>query len=165
MNANEALIESWKRQCRCTQNVAGLLDAQTLELKASEDGWTVAYHLCHIHETRSYWLYKATGEKNDELIDLYHQVGEEWFPSSDLDLIREQLNKSESAITGWMEQALASSKEDAGPYDHPVLFLQHMVWHEGYHFALLTLALRLAGKGPSEDWEEKNVWDLWRRPE
>jgi uncharacterized damage-inducible protein DinB len=31
-------------------------------------------------------------------------------------------------------------------YDHPVLFLQHMIWHEGYHHGQIKLALKLAGK-------------------
>ena len=30
-------------------------------------------------------------------------------------------------------------------YDRPVLFLQHMVWHEGYHHGQIKLALKIAG--------------------
>ena len=30
-------------------------------------------------------------------------------------------------------------------YDHPILLMQHMVWHEGYHHGQIKLALKLAG--------------------
>ena len=31
-------------------------------------------------------------------------------------------------------------------YDHPILFLQHMIWHEGYHHGQIKLALKLTGR-------------------
>ena len=31
-------------------------------------------------------------------------------------------------------------------YDHPILLLQHMLWHEGYHHGQMKLALKLAGR-------------------
>jgi hypothetical protein len=34
----------------------------------------------------------------------------------------------------------------SGPdhYDHPILLLQHMLWHEGYHHGQISLALTAA---------------------
>ena len=136
-----------------------------MQAKPSVDGWTVAFHLCHIHETRTYWLFKAKGEKTPGLLDLYHQVGDEWAPSDNLKEIHSQLLASEAAVRDWIGEALAKGTTEIGQYDHPVLFLQHMIWHEGYHFGLLMLALRLAGAEPSEAWEEEHVWALWRGPE
>jgi hypothetical protein len=37
-----------------------------------------------------------------------------------------------------------------------------MVWHDGWHVGLIFLALRLNGQEPREEWEEPNVWGLWR---
>jgi hypothetical protein len=37
-----------------------------------------------------------------------------------------------------------------------------MVWHEGYHAGLILLALRNAGQEPTEEWDEYNIWALWR---
>lgn len=163
MTAQDAIVESWERQSRCLQNLAGLITHELLDAKPSGDGWTVAYHLCHVHECRMYWLYRASGEKNPDLEDLYHQVGDDWFPSGDIDLNRDQLAKSEAAVKAYIEVSLSSDRQDAGPYDHPILYLQHMVWHEGYHYALLNLALRLAGHEPTEEWEDENIWGLWRK--
>lgn len=47
-------------------------------------------------------------------------------------------------------------------YDNPVLLLQHMIWHDGWHVGLIFLALRLNGQEPPEEWEEPNVWGQWR---
>jgi uncharacterized damage-inducible protein DinB len=31
-------------------------------------------------------------------------------------------------------------------YDHPILLLQHMLWHEGYHHGQMKLALKVADR-------------------
>jgi len=65
--------------------------------------------------------------------------------------------------------ALASGLAAGGPmqggyvtYENPVLFVQHMIWHEGWHAGQIFLALRENGQEPAEDWEEANVWGVWR---
>ena len=161
MELAQTLIESWRRQCRCIDNIASLMDADLLQAKPSEDGWTLAFHLCHIHETRAYWLKQTTGQANPDLVDLYHQEGDEWIPSNDLEHIRKQLAASEGAISDWLAAHL-SDEGAAGPYDHPVFFLQHMMWHEGWHAGLIMLGLRLAGHEPPEEWEDPNLWGQWR---
>jgi uncharacterized damage-inducible protein DinB len=48
-------------------------------------------------------------------------------------------------------------------YDHPILLLQHMLWHEGYHHDQIKLALKLAGH-PLTDKEAGPVtWGVWMR--
>ncbi len=37
-----------------------------------------------------------------------------------------------------------------------------MVWHEGWHAGIILLALRLNGREPAEQWEETNLWGIWR---
>jgi uncharacterized damage-inducible protein DinB len=136
------------------------MDEDLLQAKPSEDGWTLAFHLCHIHETRAYWL-KHTSGADPKLADLYHQEGEDWIPSNDLAHIRQQLKASERAVSDWLANSLGNEGA-AGPYDHPVFYLQHMMWHEGWHAGLLMLGLRLAGHEPSEEWEDPNLWGNWR---
>jgi|GEM_PF-4118545 len=81
-----------------------------------------------------------------------------------LDLIREQLALSALAVDDALEQGLAHAGPFS-PYDHAIYFLQHLVWHEGYHAGLLLLALRNVGREPSEMWQEQHIWELWRGPE
>ena len=46
-------------------------------------------------------------------------------------------------------------------YDHPILLLQHMVWHEGYHHGQIKLALKLAGHPLADDEAGPLTWDVW----
>ena len=46
-------------------------------------------------------------------------------------------------------------------YDHPLLFLQHMIWHEGYHHGQIKLALKLAGHPFDDEEIGPLTWDVW----
>jgi uncharacterized damage-inducible protein DinB len=156
------LLASWERQTRILTNLFGLIGEEERGLKASVDGWPVVEHLAHIHEVRYGWLSKASKPHAAELGEVFEQHGEEWKPIADLDEIKRQLALSAAAVGNAVRELIAAGAGRVGPYSHPVHFLQHMIWHEGYHFAILTLALRLAGKEPGGEWEEENVWGVWR---
>jgi uncharacterized damage-inducible protein DinB len=160
MDAHTALVESWRRQAQCLTNLLTLVTPDLLEAKTDQEGWPVAVHLSHIHQTRIHWLEQVLG-RDPGLPMLFTEDGDRWVASRDLDAVRAALKTSEDAIAAYVE---ASRGDDApaGGYDHPLLFLQHMVWHEGYHFGLLALVLRANGREPTEEWEEANVWGLWR---
>jgi uncharacterized damage-inducible protein DinB len=46
-------------------------------------------------------------------------------------------------------------------YDHPVLMLQHMIWHEGYHHRQIKLTLKAAGKPLDDEEVGPETWDIW----
>jgi uncharacterized damage-inducible protein DinB len=166
MTPVEALLDSWTRQSKILSNLTGILTPELLNAKPSEDGWTVAFHLAHLHGTRRYWHMNAAGLEQAVGPSLYtFKEGEDPVPSLDLDEIRARLRESEALVRAWVAEKIESGEQQVGNYDHPVLYLQHMVWHEGWHVALIMLALRLAGHEPTEEWECENIWDLWRRPD
>lgn len=164
MNPTEALLDSWDRQCRVIDNLAGLMTPELLQAKPDPDGWTVAYHLAHLHSTRRFWHMMAAGLEEPVGPSLYTQEGEEIIPSHDLAEIRARLAESGELVRSWTEQRIADGSQQCGNYDHPVLYLQHMMWHEGWHAGLIMLALRLAGHEPNEDTECALIWDVWRLP-
>ena len=43
-----------------------------------------------------------------------------------------------------------SGREMLRHYDHPLLMLQHLIWHEGYHHGQIKLTLKMAGR-PFDD--------------
>jgi hypothetical protein len=45
--------------------------------------------------------------------------------------------------------------------DHPILLLQHMVWHEGYHHGQIKLALKLIGRTITDDKAGPGTWRVW----
>lgn len=46
-------------------------------------------------------------------------------------------------------------------YDHLILFLQHMVWDEGYHHGQMKLALKSVGPPLSDEQAGPVTWDIW----
>lgn len=163
MDVTEALLDSWDRQCRIVTAVSTLIDESNRSVKPSEDGWPLDKQLAHMHRVRTYFLSQVAPEHAASLGSSYaDEIGT---PIADLDAIRGNLEASGKAVREAVREGLAKGGPMAGEnvtYDNPVLFLQHMVWHEGWHVGLIFLALRLAGQEPSEEWDEPNVWGLWR---
>ncbi|MFN8139384.1 MAG: DinB family protein [Fimbriimonadales bacterium] len=165
MNSTIAVLESWDRQCTIISNLTSLLTPELLEAKPSEDGTSIAFHLAHIHSTRRYWHMKATDREEPVGPSLFTVSGEEWIPSTNIEEIRDRLVESGTLVKSWVATELSTDTQQTGNYDHPVFYLQHMLWHEGWHAGLIMLALRRAGHEPSEQWECENIWDLWRQPD
>ena len=46
-------------------------------------------------------------------------------------------------------------------YDHPILLLQYMIWHEGYHHGQIKLALNLAGHPMRDEEAGPITWRVW----
>ncbi|MGV3615772.1 MAG: DinB family protein [Fimbriimonas sp.] len=160
MDLTVALLDSWDRQCRIVDAVASKVDESNRGVKPSEDGWPLFHQLAHIHLVRRYWLSQIDPERGKALGESFTDG---WTtPIEDLDAIKALLKESAVAIRQAVREHLEKGTGAVGGYDHPVLFLQHMIWHEGWHVGLIFLGLRLAGQEPAEEWEEAHVWGEWR---
>lgn len=164
MDLKEALLESWDRQCEIVNNVAGLVTEETRHFKPSEDGWPLYHQLAHMHLVRKGWLNLLSQDRASALPKTFTDG---WTtPIEDLEEIKRALKESEIAIREVMRDHLEKGTQrvegSGGHYDHPVFFLQHMIWHEGWHVGLIFLAFRMNGQELQEEWEEPNVWSKWR---
>lgn len=163
MDLAEALLDSWERQCRIVDAVASRIDGANRHVKPSDDGMTLDRQLAHMHGVRRYFLSQVAPAHAAGLVSAY--ADKEGAPLADLDAIKACLKASEKAVREAVREGLEKGGPMAGGnvvYDNPVLFLQHMVWHDGWHVGLIFLALRLNGQEPPEEWEEPNVWGQWR---
>lgn len=163
MDVAEALLDSWDRQGRIVTAVASLVDEANRHVKPSADGMTLDGQLAHMHSVRKYFLSQVAPEHAAGLTSAY--ADDQGTPLKDLDAIKACLKASEAAVRDAVRDGMQKGGPMAGGnvvYDNPVLFLQHMVWHDGWHVGLIFLALRLNGQEPPEEWEEPNVWGLWR---
>ena len=163
MDIAEALLDSWDRQCRIVDAVATLIDEDNRHFKPSDDGMTLDRQLAHMHGVRRFFLSQVAPEFAANLVSA--SADAEGTPLADLDAIKACLKASEKAVREAVRESLKKDDPMAGSnvvYDNPVLFLQHMVWHDGWHVGLIFLALRLNGQEPPEEWEEPNVWGQWR---
>ncbi len=157
------LLDSWDRQCQIVDSVASLIDEANRHVKPSEDGMSLDRQLAHMHGVRRFFLSQVAPKYAKGLVTA--SADSEGTPLADLDAIKACLVASGKAV----REAVSEAIEKGGPiasehvvYDNPVLFLQHMVWHDGWHVGLIFLALRLNGQEPPEEWEEPNVWGRWR---
>lgn len=163
MTTVEMLLDSWDRQCRIVSAVSSLVNEQNRSFKPSEDGWSIDAQLAHMHGTRRFWLSQVAPSFAEPLTPAY--ADREGTPLADLEAIRACLLASGQAVRDAVQAGLETGgpmKGEYAVYDNPVLLLQHMIWHDGWHIGQIFLALRINGQEPPEEWEEPNVWGQWR---
>lgn len=158
----DVVLESWNRECAIVNALAAWIGPDRLDLRIGDDEWTVGFHLCHIHEVRYFWLSRVAPEQAKRLGDLFPVVDGAAAASSDLGTIRKELALSGEVVGEAVRELIAAGTGAIGGYDHPIFFLQHMLWHDGWHVGEILMTLRSAGQAPDEAWEEANIWGRWR---
>ena len=88
---------------------------------------------------------------------------EEWVAELDPDRIAQMLNDSAGIVRQAVKSAVEAGTDMKVHYDHPILLLQHMLWHEGYHHRQIKLALKLAGGPLPNDAAGPVTWGVWMR--
>jgi uncharacterized damage-inducible protein DinB len=151
----EALLDSWDRNNTILVNLLRAIPSGTLDVKATEGSPTVAEMFTHIHYVRLVFISEDAPEFATEL------PKEEWARERNPDRIVEMLNGSAKAVRDAVAGRLKSGKAMDLHYDHPILFLQHMIWHEGYHHGQIKLALKLAGTPISNKQAGPLTWRVW----
>jgi uncharacterized damage-inducible protein DinB len=86
---------------------------------------------------------------------------EEWMAERETGRIAEMLKDSAKAVRDAVNGRLQAGREMNLHYDHPILLLQHMIWHEGYHHGQIKLALKLAGHPISNQEAGPITWRVW----
>lgn len=155
-----AVLESWDRQADIVNRLAAQIEEGDLDFRAGSGEGTIAYHLCHIHECRWFWLSKVSKKYAERLGDLFPD-GQ---PIHDLTTIRAEIKKSGEAIGAAMAELLPVGEPGIN-YTHPIHFMQHMLWHDGWHVGVIVLTLRQNGHEPTDAWMEENMWGVWRYEE
>jgi len=151
----DALLDSWDRNNTILINLLRALPNGGMELRAVDGSPTVAQLFMHIHYVRLVFVVEDAPEFGRPLPQ------GEWRAERDRDRIAEMLNDSAKAVRDAVKGRLQAGRDMDRHYDHPILMLQHMIWHEGYHHGQIKLALKAAGR-PFDDEEIGQVtWDVW----
>jgi methionine salvage enolase-phosphatase E1 len=79
----------------------------------------------------------------------------------DRDRIAALLNESAQAVREAVQGRIEAGRAMDLHYDHPILLLQQMIWHEGYHHGQIKLALKLAGLPMSNEVAGPLTWRVW----
>jgi uncharacterized damage-inducible protein DinB len=116
---------------------------------------SVAELFMHIHYVRLVFVSEDAPEFARKLPE------EEWMAERDRGRIATMLNDSAEAVREAVKGRVQAGREMDLHYDHPILLLQHMVWHEGYHHGQIKLALKLTGRPMTDDEAGPITWDVW----
>jgi uncharacterized damage-inducible protein DinB len=151
----EALLDSWDRSNTILVNLLRALPAGTLELRPMESSPSLAQLFTHIHYVRLVFLSEDAPEFSQTLPD------QEWALERDPARIARMLHDSAQAVRAAVKNKVLSGRAMNLHYDHPILLLQHMLWHEGYHHGQIKLALKLAGRPLTDEQAGPISWDIW----
>jgi uncharacterized damage-inducible protein DinB len=153
----EALLDSWDLNNTILLNLLRALPEGGLEARAMESSPSIAELFTHIHYVRLVFVSEDAPEFARNLPE------EEWVVERDPGRIAQMLNESAKVVRDAVKGRVEAGRDMNVHYDHPILLLQHMLWHEGYHHGQIKLALKVAGR-PMTDKEAGPVtWGVWMR--
>jgi uncharacterized damage-inducible protein DinB len=153
----EALLDSWDRNNTILLNLLRALPEGGLEARAMEGSPSIAELFTHIHYVRLVFVLEDAPppEFAGKLPE------EEWVFERDRGRLAQMLNESAKAVRDAVKERVEAGRDMDLHYDHPILLLQHMVWHEGYHHGQMKLALKAAGRPMTDDEVGPLTWDVW----
>jgi uncharacterized damage-inducible protein DinB len=151
----EALLDSWDRNNTILVNLLRAVPEGGLEAQALEGSKTVAEMFLHIQGTRQFVLSEDAPEFARE------PLKKGWRETRDPDRIAEMLNESARAVRAAVKTKVETGEQMLVRYDHPILLLQHMVWHEGYHHGQIKLALKAMGRRLDDVEIGRVTWHVW----
>ena len=151
------LLDSWDRNNTILVNLLHALPDGGLEVRAIEGGPSIAELFSHIHYVRLVFISEDAPEFAKVLPE------KEWASENDKNRIAQMLNDSAKVVRQAVKSRVESGRAMDLHYDHPILLLQHMIWHEGYHHGQIRLALKLAGRPITDEEAGPVTWDVWMR--
>ena len=153
----EALLDSWDRNNTILVNLLRAVPDGGLQVRAAEGSPSVAQLFTHVHYVRLVFLSEDVPGFTGDV------PAEEWADASDPERIARALDESARAVRDAVRGLVESGRETKLHYDHPILLLQHMIWHEGYHHGQIKLALKLAGLPVTDQQAGRITWGVWMR--
>jgi uncharacterized damage-inducible protein DinB len=151
----DAVLDSWDRNNTILVNLVRALPEGGLGARAMEGSPSIAELFMHIRYVRLVFVFEDAPEFARE------PPKEEWVAERDPGRIAQMLNESAVAVRDAVKGRLEAGRGMDLHYDHPVLMLQHMLWHEGYHHGQIKLALKLAGRPMADEEAGPITWDIW----
>ena len=153
----DALLDSWDRNNTILVNLLRTVPPGGLAARATPDSPTVAQLFMHMHCVRLGFVEEDAPEFACPVPE------EEWEDSRDVDLMAVQLHESAKIVREAMQGRLRAGRAMEKHYDHPILLLQHMIWHEGYHHGQIKVALKLMGAPIPDQQAGPVTWGVWMR--
>ena len=151
----DAVLDSWDRNNTIVINLLRIIPEAGMEARAAANSPSVAEMFMHIHYCRLVFVAEDAPEFARTMPE------REWRAERDRPRMTAMLNESAQAVRDAVKGRLEAGRDMDVHYDHPILMLQHLIWHEGYHHGQIKLALKQTG-WPLDDEEAGQItWDVW----
>ena len=153
----EALLDSWDRNNTITTNLLRAVPDDAMDLTATATSPSIAQLFMHLHYVRAVFVAEDAPEIRVEVPD------GEWSVERNRDRLARMLDDSRQAVRDAVTSRLDSGRAMDRHYDHPILMLQHLIWHEGYHQGQIKVALKAAGRAFDDEEIGPLTWAVWMR--
>jgi uncharacterized damage-inducible protein DinB len=151
------LLDSWDRNNTILLNLLSVLPSGGLEARLMADSPSVAQLFAHIHYVRLVFIAEDAPEFAGEIPEA------EWSDERDLARIAQMLDTSARAVREAVRRKVEAGRDMDLHYNHPILLLQHMLWHEGYHHGQIKLVLKATGRPIADKVAGPVTWGVWMR--
>ncbi|MCG3183234.1 MAG: hypothetical protein ICCCNLDF_01320 [Planctomycetes bacterium] len=157
VNLLEPLLDSWRRNNSVLVQTLHSLPECGLAAKAAPDGASVGQYLSHIHYVRLVHVYEDAPEYAVPVPE------QEWQALTDRHALVRMLEESARVVGAATRGRIDSGKPMNLHYDHPLLMIQHLLWHEAYHLGQIKLALKLSGLAMPDAVAGPVSWGIWMK--
>jgi uncharacterized damage-inducible protein DinB len=151
----DPVLDSWDRNNIILVNLLRAIPESALDIKPMEGSPSIAGLFAHIHYVRLVFVFEDAPEFARDL------PKEEWTAESNPIRLAQMLDESATAVKDAVKSRLEAGRGMDLHYDHPILMLQHMIWHEGYHHGQIKLALKMAGRPLADKEIGRGTWGIW----
>ena len=148
------LLDSWDCNNTILINLLRALPEDALTLRPMESSPSVGELFAHIHYVRLVFV-------SEDAPEFARPLPDEWVQPVDRDLMIGMLNDSAQAVREAVQGRLEAARQMDVHYDDPILLLQHMIWHEGYHHGQIKLTLKLVGQPLANKDIGPLTWRVW----
>ena len=152
----EVLLDSWGRNNSILINLLRALPEDGLKARAIDGSPSVSEIFMHIHHERMVSVFENAPEFAGNVPE------EEWVVMLDPDRIAQLLDDSALRVRDTVKSRVETGRDLDLDFDHPILLIQFLIFHEGYHHGQIKLALKTAGRPVTDDEAGPLTWDVWR---
>jgi len=151
----DAILDSWDRNNTILINLLRLVPAELMDLRGTATSHSLGELFTHMHYCRLVFVF----EDAPEIVPV--EPKGEWAVERDRERLVQKLNESAVAVREAVRTRIASARAMDRHYDHPILMLQHFIWHEGYHHGQIKLLLKQNGQAIEDEAAGDVTWDVW----
>jgi uncharacterized damage-inducible protein DinB len=156
MAISQSTKESWKIHEEMNKVLLEHLKAEMLLAQTPGGGYSIAQHLAHMAEAKTFWGSLLDELQVSKLPNLANNQKGEFIAETNLAQIKDVFRQTSKVI---LESAENATDKGNLPFPSIDVFLAHLMVHDAHHRGQILIALKF-NNYPLPD--EGTLWGLWR---